>query len=50
MPALALSRVGTHVVESSPGGQDLAAGAWHVGTRERYGVAGSGGSALGLSM
>lgn len=28
MPALALSRVGTHVVESSPGGQDLAAGAW----------------------
>jgi predicted transposase YbfD/YdcC len=28
MPALALSRVGAHVVESGPGGQDLAAGAW----------------------
>ena len=28
MPALALSRVGARVVESGPGGQDLAAGAW----------------------
>jgi predicted transposase YbfD/YdcC len=28
MPALALSRVGTRVVESGPGGQDLPAGAW----------------------
>jgi predicted transposase YbfD/YdcC len=28
MPALALSRVGAHVVESGPGGQDLAASAW----------------------
>ena len=28
MPALALSRVGACVVESGPGGQDLAAGAW----------------------
>src|SRR5258708_7405668 len=29
MPALALSRVGARVVESSPDGDDLAAGAWH---------------------
>ena len=28
MPALALSRVGTRVVESGPDGQELAAGAW----------------------
>ena len=28
MPAVALSRVGARVVESGPGGQDLAAGAW----------------------
>src|SRR2546429_4778791 len=28
MPALALSRVGARVVESGPGGQELAAGAW----------------------
>jgi hypothetical protein len=28
MPALALSRVGARVVESGPGGEDLAAGAW----------------------
>ena len=28
MPALALSRVGARVVESGPGGVDLAAGAW----------------------
>jgi DDE_Tnp_1-associated len=28
MPALALSRVGVHMVESGPAGQDLAAGAW----------------------
>src|SRR5215831_19124692 len=28
MPAVALSRVGARVVESSPGGQDLAASAW----------------------
>src|SRR5256714_15307673 len=28
MPALALSRVGARVVQSGPGGQDLAAGAW----------------------
>src|ERR1700750_330656 len=28
MPALALSRVGARVVESGPGGQVLAAGAW----------------------
>ena len=28
MPAMALSRVGARVVESGPGGQDLAAGAW----------------------
>ena len=28
MPAVALSRVGTRVVESGPGGQDLAAGTW----------------------
>ena len=28
MPALALSRVAARVVESGPGGQDLAAGAW----------------------
>jgi predicted transposase YbfD/YdcC len=28
MPALALSRVGARVVESGPGGQDLAAGTW----------------------
>jgi predicted transposase YbfD/YdcC len=28
MPALALSRVGTRVVESGPGGQELAPGAW----------------------
>jgi predicted transposase YbfD/YdcC len=28
MPAVALSRVGTRVVESGPGGQDLSAGAW----------------------
>src|SRR5580704_16097753 len=28
MPAMALSRVGARVVESGPGGQDLAADAW----------------------
>src|SRR5690242_5478456 len=28
MPALALSRLGARVVESGPGGDDLAAGAW----------------------
>ena len=28
MPAMALSRVGARVVESGPGGQDLAAGVW----------------------
>jgi predicted transposase YbfD/YdcC len=28
MPAVALSRVGARVVESGPGGEDLAAGAW----------------------
>ena len=28
MPALALSRVGARVVESGPGGQDLASGTW----------------------
>jgi hypothetical protein len=28
MPAVALSRVGARVVESGPGGQDLAAGTW----------------------
>src|SRR5512135_3350419 len=28
MPAMALSRVGARVVESGPGGQELAAGAW----------------------
>src|SRR5580692_6286556 len=28
MPAMALSRVGARVVESGPGGQDLAAGTW----------------------
>src|SRR5690348_4883783 len=28
VPAVALSRVGARVVESGPGGQDLAAGAW----------------------
>jgi len=28
MPAVALSRVGTRVVQSGPGGQDLAAGTW----------------------
>src|SRR5690349_4210443 len=28
VPALALSRVGARVVESGPGGQDLAAGTW----------------------
>ena len=28
MPALALSRVGARVVESGPGGEDLAAGTW----------------------
>ena len=28
MPAVALSRAGARVVESGPGGQDLAAGAW----------------------
>jgi hypothetical protein len=28
MPALALSRVGVHMVESGPARQDLAAGAW----------------------
>jgi predicted transposase YbfD/YdcC len=28
MPAMALSRAGARVVESGPGGQDLAAGAW----------------------
>ena len=28
MPAVALSRVGARVVESGPGGQGLAAGAW----------------------
>src|SRR6266480_4973561 len=28
MPALALSRVGARVVESGPGGEDLAADAW----------------------
>jgi hypothetical protein len=28
MPAVALSRVGARVVESGPGGQNLAAGAW----------------------
>jgi hypothetical protein len=28
MPAVSLSRVGARVVESGPGGQDLAAGAW----------------------
>ena len=28
MPAVALSRVGARVVESGPGGLDLAAGAW----------------------
>jgi hypothetical protein len=28
MPAVALSRVGTRVVQPRPGGQDLAAGAW----------------------
>ena len=28
MPAVALSRVGARVVESGPGGQDLAAGKW----------------------
>ena len=28
MPAVALSRVGARVVESGPGGEDLAAGTW----------------------
>ena len=28
MPAMALSRAGARVVESGPGGQELAAGAW----------------------
>ena len=28
MPAVALSRAGARVVESGPGGQDLAASAW----------------------
>ena len=28
MPAVALSRVGARMVESGPGGQDLAAGTW----------------------
>jgi hypothetical protein len=28
MPAVALSRVGARVVESGPGGEDLATGAW----------------------
>ena len=28
MPAVALSRVGARVVESGPGGQELAAGTW----------------------
>ena len=44
MPAVALSRVGARVFESGPGGEDLAAGAWHGWRRCRIRARRRGGS------